>query len=210
MSDFKYFSYDEFVASVTAKEHGIDNSIPNITVKTNINCLVREILDPLRELVGMPIYVTSGYRCKELNRLVKGEKYSQHLTGEAADITTNDKYGNMVMVIELLCGHTSGEIWPELNEIDLQLAETVEFFDFDQLIIYRMTRDKTNFAWLHVSRKIKGKNRRDVKFCDGVKKEKIKLDLEAQDRLVRDLAEQVTLHDNTLKEKYKPSKIQLQ
>lgn len=207
MSDFKYFSYDEFVASVTAKEHGIDNRIPNNTVKTNINCLVNEILDPLRELVGMPIYVTSGYRCKELNRLVKGDKYSQHLTGEAADITTNDKYGNMVMVIELLCGHTASEARPDGPML---FDYMVEFFDFDQLIIYRMTRDKTNFAWLHVSRKCKGKNRREVKFCDGVKKEKIILDIEAQNRLVRDLAEQVTLHDNTLKEKYKPSKIHLQ
>lgn len=207
MSDFKYFSYGEFVASATAKEHGIDNRIPNITVKTNINCLVNEILDPLRELVGMPIYVTSGYRCKELNRLVKGEKYSQHLTGEAADITTNDKYGNMVMVIELLCGRWLSEV---RLDVPMLYDDMVEFFDFDQLIIYRMTRDKTNFAWLHVSHKCKGKNRREVKFCDGVKKEKIILDIEAQNRLVTDLAEQVTLHDNTLKEKYKPSKLKLQ
>lgn len=205
MSDFKYFSYDEFVDSATAEEHGIDNTIPNITVKTNINCLVNEILDPLRELVGVPIYVTSGYRCKELNTVLKGSKNSQHLTGEAADITTNDKYGNMVMVIELLCGHLMGEAYPELTELD---AEMVDFFDFDQLIMYRQTKDKTNFAWLHVSHKQKGRNRRQVMMCHNG--EYAMLDLEAQNRLVKDLAEQVTLHDNTLKEKYNPSKIQLQ
>lgn len=207
MSDFKYFNYYEFVASVTAREHGIDNSIPNITVKTNINCLVNEILDPLRQLVGMPIHITSGYRCKELNRLVKGEKYSQHLTGEAADITTLSKYGNMIMVIELLCGHRASETRPDGPML---FDDIVEFFNFDQLIIYRMTRDKSNFAWLHVSHRSKGKNRRDVKFCDGVKKEKITLDIVAQKLLVRDLAEIVTLHDNTMKEKYKPSKLKLQ
>lgn len=210
MNEFKYFSYEEFESSVTAREHGIDNRIPDDNVRKNIRNLVGAVLDPLRELIGMPIHVTSGYRCEELNRLVKGEKYSQHLKGEAADITTLDKYGNMVMVIELLCGHTFGDLWSELKAIDPQLAETVDYFDFDQLIIYRMTRDKMNFAWLHVSRKRNGKNRRDVKICDGVKKEKITLDLGAQNRLVTDLAEQVTLHDNTLKDNYKPSKIQLQ
>ena len=31
MNDFKYFSYNEFEASATAKEHGIDNGLPSIT-----------------------------------------------------------------------------------------------------------------------------------------------------------------------------------
>lgn len=205
MSDFKYFSYDEFVASVTAKEYGIDNSIPNITVKTNINCLVNEILDPLRELVGMPIYVTSGYRCKELNTVLKGSKNSQHMKGEAADITTNDMYGNMVMVIELLCGRWLSEV---RLDVPMLYDDMVEFFDFDQLIMYRQTKDKTNFAWLHVSHKQKGGNRRQVMMCHNGEY-KI-LHVYDQNKLVWDLTEQVTLHDNTLKEKYKSSKLKLQ
>ena len=192
MNDFKYFSYNEFVASVTAKKYGIDNSLPNITVKTNISCLVINILDPLRELVGMPIYVTSGYRCKELNRVLKGSKNSQHMKGEAADISTLDKYGNMLLVIELLCGHKMGEADPVLKEIDHQLAETEDFFDFDQLIMYRQTKDKTNFSWLHVSYKQNGENRRQVMMCHNG--ENSTLDIVAEHRLLRDLAEQVTLH----------------
>lgn len=209
MSYFKYFSFDEFEFSATAKDHGIDNTIPNESIESNIYCLITEVLDPLRELVGVPIYVTSGYRCKELNKVLKGSKNSQHMVGEAADITTNDEYGNMVMVIELLCGHSMGEADPELYELDLQLAETLDFFDFDQLIMYRLTKDKTNFAWLHVSYKQKiGGNRRQVMMYHNG--EYSILDIEAQNRLVTDLAEQVTLHDNTLKWKYNPSKIQLQ
>lgn len=208
MNDFKYFSYNEFVASATARKRGIDNSLPNLTVKTNIGCLVFNILDPLRELVGMPIYVTSGYRCKELNKLLKGSKDSQHMKGEAADITTNDKYGNMVMVLGLLSGHKMGEADSELYDLDLQLAETEDFFDFDQLIMYRQTKDKTNFAWLHVSYKQKGGNRRQVMMCHNG--EYTTLDIEAEHRLLRDLAEQVTLHYNTMKENYKPSKLKLQ
>lgn len=205
MSDFKYFSYDEFADSATAEKHGIDNTIPNNTVQTNINCLVNEILDPLRELVGVPIYVTSGYRCKELNTVLKGSKNSQHMKGEAADITTNDKYGNMVMVIELLCGHTASEARPDGPML---FDDMVEFFDFDQLIMYRQTKDKTNFAWLHVSHKQKGGNRRQVMMCHNGEYEL--LHVYEQKKLVRDLAELVTLHDNGLKEKYKPSKLKLQ
>lgn len=208
MNDFRYFNYNEFEASATARKHGIDNSLPNFTVKTNISCLVINILDPLRELVGMPIYVMSGYRCKELNTVLKGSKNSQHMKGEAADISTCDKYGNMLLVIELLCGHLIGEADPELKEIDLQLAETEDFFDFDQLIMYRQTKDKTNFAWLHVSYKQKGVNRRQVMMCHNG--EYSTLDIVAEHRLLRDLAEQVTLHDNTLKENYKSSKLNLQ
>jgi len=206
MSDFKYFSYDEFADSATAEEHGIDNTIPNITVETNIACLVNEILDPLRELVGVPIYVTSGYRCKELNTVLKGSKNSQHMKGEAADITTNDKYGNMVMVIELLCGHMTREALPD--HAFFYDYDKLEFFDFDQLIMYRQSKDKTNFAWLHVSHKQKGGNRRLVMMCHSGEYEL--LHVYEQKKLVRDLAELVTLHDNTLKEKYNPSKIQLQ
>ena len=207
MNDFKYFSYEEFESSFIAKEHGIDNHIPDDNVRKNIRTLVGAVLDPLRELVGVPIYVTSGYRCKELNKVLIGSKNSQHMVGQAADITTNDKYGNMVMVIELLCGHLMVEADPELKGIDLQLDKTVEFFDFDQLIMYRLTKDKTNYAWLHVSHKL-NENRRQVMMCHNG--EYSILDIEAQNRLVTDLAEQVTLHDNTLKDKYKPSKIQLQ
>lgn len=192
MNLFRYFSYNEFEASVTAKKYGIDNSLPNITVMTNISCLVFNILDPLRELVGMPIYVMSGYRCKELNTVLKGSKNSQHMKGEAADISTFDKYGNMLLVIELLCGHLIGESDPELKEIDPQLAETEDFFDFDQLIMYRQTKDKTNFAWLHVSYKQKGGNRRQVMMCHNG--EYSTLDIVAEHRLLRDLAEHLTLH----------------
>ena len=45
-----------------------------------------EKLDKLREEVGMPIIVNSGYRCASHNRNVGGSPTSQHLEGKAADI----------------------------------------------------------------------------------------------------------------------------
>jgi len=40
----------------------------------------------LRDLIGKPIVVTSGYRCPEHNNAIGGSAGSQHLYGQAADI----------------------------------------------------------------------------------------------------------------------------
>lgn len=60
--------------------------IPNSTeVKVNIFKLCQE-LDKIREAWGKPIGVSSGYRPPAVNRACGGARYSQHLTGNAADI----------------------------------------------------------------------------------------------------------------------------
>lgn len=50
-----------------------------------IRCLVWFILDPLREELGIPVIVNSGFRNPAHNRRVGGAKFSQHLEGEGAD-----------------------------------------------------------------------------------------------------------------------------
>lgn len=81
----KYFTTAEFVRSDTADKRGIDNRLPKALVP-NVQALVDNVLDPLREAYGKPVTVTSGYRCEELNRAVGGSKTSEHLGGCAADI----------------------------------------------------------------------------------------------------------------------------
>jgi hypothetical protein len=54
--------------------------------RENIEALVENVLDPLRERYGKPIIVNSGYRCAKHNREVGGASGSQHMRGEAADI----------------------------------------------------------------------------------------------------------------------------
>jgi uncharacterized protein YcbK (DUF882 family) len=57
-------------------------------------CCKRVMLHPMllnklvefREMIGKPIYITSGYRCSEYNQKVEGIKSSYHLLGLAADI----------------------------------------------------------------------------------------------------------------------------
>ncbi|MYD23460.1 MAG: hypothetical protein F4X04_14670 [Holophagales bacterium] len=59
---------------------------PPETVTTHLGILCHQVLEPLRERLGWPILVNSGYRCGALNELVGGSATSQHVRGQAADI----------------------------------------------------------------------------------------------------------------------------
>lgn len=81
----EHFCLEEFTRSATATQFGIVNE-PGIDAISNLQNLCQEILEPLREYWGKPIYISSGYRCTKLNQKVGGVPTSQHLKGEAADI----------------------------------------------------------------------------------------------------------------------------
>lgn len=80
----KYFTFDELTYSRTAVENGLLNK-PGATERDNLAQLVERLLDPLRERLGEPIAILSGYRSPEVNTLVGGVPDSQHTLGEAAD-----------------------------------------------------------------------------------------------------------------------------
>ena len=79
------FTLAEMIASDRAKANNIPNE-PNGEQIEALTLLCLKTLEPVRELVGKPIIITSGYRSPVLNKLVRGSKTSQHLKGEAADI----------------------------------------------------------------------------------------------------------------------------
>lgn len=85
----KHFSLKELCDSTQARKLNICNR-PTQEIKNNLETLVREVLDPVRAIMGVPIIVTSGYRCKRLNDAVNGAVSSSHILGEAADITCSD------------------------------------------------------------------------------------------------------------------------
>lgn len=47
-------------------------------------------LQRLRDVIGRPFIISSGYRCEKHNKALSGAKNSKHLTGEAVDIYTSD------------------------------------------------------------------------------------------------------------------------
>ena len=81
----EHFTLAEFERSATAARLHIDNRVPAELVP-NIRNLCEQVLEPLREHFQEAVYVTSGYRCPQLNSAVGGVANSQHMRGEAADI----------------------------------------------------------------------------------------------------------------------------
>lgn len=96
----KYFNLKELCASATASAYNIDN-IPDVDSIVNLEYLVENILDPLREFIKHPIYVSSGYRSEIINRMIQGATNSQHKYGCAADIyfMEDDAYCTLVYLI---------------------------------------------------------------------------------------------------------------
>ncbi len=81
----RFFTLDEMTLSSRGKAAGIANQ-PTQTEVESLRLLCTAVLDPLREAIGQPIKVNSGYRGPALNQFIGGVTKSQHLTGQAADI----------------------------------------------------------------------------------------------------------------------------
>lgn len=122
----KNFSLEEFTNSATAKKNKIDNT-PNNEAINNIIRLATNILQPIRDKLGEPIKITSGFRCKVLNDKVGGVKTSQHLTGDAADITLGSKKAN--------------------NEVFEIIKEMIE----DKKITVGQLINEKGGSWIHIS-----------------------------------------------------------
>lgn len=82
----KHFTLAELTHSQAAARKGLKNS-PDAVALESLQLLVQHVLDPLREALGRPIAVSSGYRSPLVNRAVGGASSSQHVLGQAADIT---------------------------------------------------------------------------------------------------------------------------
>lgn len=74
---------------LTHTDTGLPNEIPSFEVAFNLYDTAC-FLQNLRNLIGMPIVVTSGYRSEAVNKAVGGAKNSAHLRGGAADIRCAD------------------------------------------------------------------------------------------------------------------------
>ena len=61
-------------------------NIPDDTAMTRLRVLC-EHLERIRDFVGKPLVISSGYRNEFVNSLVGGTRYSLHMWGAAADIS---------------------------------------------------------------------------------------------------------------------------
>ena len=161
-----HFKLREFTESATAMKHGIDNR-PTPEVVENLRRLCTHTLEPLREKLGLPIIITSGYRTKELNEIiVHASRKSQHMSGQAADFYVVSGFKFQVQgskfKVQSSKFKAQGDEGSKLNvqgsrELLIQafrLIITEPEIDFDQLIIYP--------TFIHVSYVSRERNRHQL------------------------------------------------
>lgn len=123
----KNLTLKECTKSQTANRLGIENN-PDDPQITNLKLIAENVFQPLRDHFGVPIYVSSGYRCRELNSAINGSSTSQHMQGRALDLDA-DVFGKV----------TNAELFHYIKDC----------LDFDQLIWE--FGDESNPNWVHVS-----------------------------------------------------------
>lgn len=121
-----HFTLDELVRSDYAVRKGIDNT-PDADVLANIYVLA-DGLERVRNVLSVPIHVSSGYRCPKLNAAIGGARTSAHMQGLAADFVA-PQFG------------TPKDIVKELTKHEAQLA-------YDQVILEFPDRPG---GWVHIA-----------------------------------------------------------
>lgn len=99
----EHFTVEELTYSETAIRLGYNNN-PDEETLENLRLLCVNVLEPLRNILNVPIKINSGYRSKLTNAAVGGVVTSQHCKGEAADtvaigITIKDYYNKVKQLI---------------------------------------------------------------------------------------------------------------
>lgn len=116
------FTLAEFVSSDTAIRKGLDNT-PTPEARAAIRTCTAPGMQRIRDLLGVPVFITSGYRSQAVNQAVGGVATSQHTTGNACDFKA-PAFGSPL-------------------EIARKLAANKAAIGFDQLI--------QEGDWVHVS-----------------------------------------------------------
>lgn len=136
-----HFTLAEMCESQTAEKHGIAN-IPSSEAVANMRRLCEGCLEPLREALGLPIIITSGYRTKSLNNhILHSARKSQHVSGQAADFYVEGASRRELLI-------------KAFRQIILD-----EDIDYDQLILYP--------TFIHVSYVSRTANRHNLTKANG-------------------------------------------
>ena len=131
------FTLKEMMQSQTALRNNLDNT-PNDLQTQNIEELVKNILQPLRDYYQAPIKVTSGFRSPALCELIGSSQNSQHCAnnGAACDFE--------------IPGYDNKQVASHIKNN----------FEFDQLILEYYDSSDINSCWIHCSYK-SGANRKE-------------------------------------------------
>jgi hypothetical protein len=129
----KNFSLREMIHSDIAARDGILN-VPNGKHLDALTALCENVLQPLRDQLGVPVRISSGFRGRALNshKEVGGAPNSQHLRGEAADIHAK--------------GYTPQQLFEFILASGIVFDQVIQEFD----------------GWVHISYTTRRKNRQSA------------------------------------------------
>jgi hypothetical protein len=118
----QHFRLSEFLDSETATRLDLDNT-PSPDVLATLRNVLIPGMQQVRNILGKPVFITSGYRSPSVNAAVRGAANSQHVTGHAADFKC-PSFGAPV-------------------EVAAELVRHMAALKFDQLI--------AEGKWVHIS-----------------------------------------------------------
>lgn len=128
----EHFTLEELCRSQVAVCLGVDNEPKREDIIANLKRLAFHTLEAVRILNdNKPITITSGYRCKALNKAVGGVATSQHQNGCAADFVVGSAAENRILFDKI---------------------KSSSSVPFDQLIL------EPKAGWIHISY-VEGGNR---------------------------------------------------
>ena len=110
----KHFTLEEMIFSEYAVRNRVDND-PTLEIIDALRDTCIKVIEPLRIAIGKPIKITSGYRSKELNKLIGGSKTSQHCFGQAVDIQVQ--------------GISTEDLFQKIIELKLPYDQIIQEFD---------------------------------------------------------------------------------
>ena len=119
----KNFSEREFTRSRTARRLNIDNSFKSQQHRDNAIMFCENFLEPIRKVLNKPIFITSGYRCQELNKVVGGVSNSAHIQGLAADFVVPEM--SVPQIFDLICQARKEKLIPTWDQLLCEYGEWI-------------------------------------------------------------------------------------
>jgi zinc D-Ala-D-Ala carboxypeptidase len=122
------FTPEEFLRSVKAdnslKDNDPANDIKNEPNAAQLSCGMKlaDKMQELRDLIKLPIHVTSGFRSPALNKAVKGDPSSKHLQFLACDFNIEGKTPNQAVRLIKDSGFSVDKCFVERGCVHAQFA----------------------------------------------------------------------------------------
>jgi len=168
------FTLNEFLVSQTAERSGGEmqemQSNPSSDVVRNLQYLTNKSLQPIRTLLKTSLTVSSGYRCELLNTQIGGSKTSQHMVGEAADLSLSSEFLHRTSrqrikhIIREKIRHETGAYPSDKANANFYLFACICLYldelDVDQVI--HEYGDDGSPKWVHISCSRSEKNKRQI------------------------------------------------